>query len=478
VRTEEARVGRATTSRSDAEGRHATAVATERPGNEQDAAAHVRHLADRAKTASRDVATASDSVRRSALERIASAIDGATSAILAANVEDVAAAQDIIARGELSLASLQRLRLDSQKLQEMAEQVRAVAALEDPIGRVVERTLLDDGLVLERVTCPLGLIAAVIEARPDAMTQITALALRSGNAVLLKVGTEATRTARVLLSTMHEALAAAPGVPSDAVAMVEGRPAVDALLSLDGVIDLVVPRGSYALVRSIQARTRIPVMGHADGICHVYVDAAADVDMAVEIVLDSKVQYPAACNSVEAVLIHADAAPRVVPPLVRRLKEAGVEIRGCARTRELVPDVSLTPASDADWGAEYGDLVLAMKVVDDIETAVSHVNNYGSGHTDAIVTADARAAEYFLSHVDSAGVFHNASTRFADGYRYGLGAEVGISTGKLHARGPVGLAGLTSYKYVLHGSGQVVASYVGPKARPFVHKALRIDAHP
>ncbi len=464
------------TSRGDAQGRQGGAVELKRPGNEQDAAAQVRHLAVLAKAASRDVATASDAVRRAALERIASAIEGETRAILAANLEDVAAADEVIARGELSLASLQRLRLDDEKVQAMAEQVRAVAALEDPIGRVVERTLLDDGLVLERVTCPLGLIAAVIEARPDAMTQIAALALRSGNAVLLKVGTEATRTARVLLSTMHAALAARPGVPRDAVAMVEGRPAVDALLSLDGGIDLVVPRGSYALVRSIQARTRIPVMGHADGICHVYVDAAADVAMAVDIVLDSKVQYPAACNSVETVLIHADAAPRVLPSLARRLKEAGVEIRGCDRTRELVPDTSLTPAGDADWGAEYGDLVLAMKVVDDIEAAVSHVNTYGSRHTDAIVTADARAAEYFLTHVDSAGVFHNASTRFADGYRYGLGAEVGISTGKLHARGPVGLSGLTSYKYVLHGSGQIVASYVGPEARSFVHQRLRVDA--
>jgi glutamate-5-semialdehyde dehydrogenase len=273
------------------------------------------------------------------------------------------------------------------------------------------------------------------------------------------------------MELIHRALAGSE-IPSHAVAAVEGRAAVEALLALDDVIDLVVPRGSKALVRFVQARTRIPVLGHADGICHVYIDAAADGRMATEIVVDSKVQYPAACNAVETVLVHAAVAGSVIPPLVDRLTGLGVEVRGCERTRLLAPAHDLAAATAADWETEYGDLVLAMKVVDRLEDAVRHINRHGSHHTDGIVTGDERAAAYFLAHVDSAGVFHNVSTRFADGYRYGFGAEVGISTGKLHARGPVGLDGLTTYKYLLSGSGHVVASYVGPEARSFRHERL------
>lgn len=444
--------------------------ASDAPGDTD--AASVRALAVRAKDASRLVATATDDARRAALERIARAVEAHAEAALRANAADVAVAEAMVASGELSPASMQRLHLSRQKLAEMAAQVRAVAALPDPCGRVLERTLLDEGLTLERVSCPLGVIAAVIEARPDAVTQIAALALRSGNAVVLKVGREATRSARALVAAIHEALHDDASVPANAVALVEGRTAVDALLALDDLVDLVVPRGSNALVRSVQSRTRIPVLGHADGVCHVYLDAAANAEMAADIVLDAKTTYPAACNAVETVLVHADAAPRVLPPLLARLAAAGVEVRADDRARALAPESPLVPATGADWGTEYGDLILALRVVDSLADAVAHVNRHGSGHTDAIVTDDAHAAEWFLSHVDSAGVYHNASTRFADGFRYGLGAEVGISTGRLHARGPVGLEGLASYRWVLRGEGQTVGQYTGPDARPFAHRRL------
>ncbi|MBX6333307.1 MAG: glutamate-5-semialdehyde dehydrogenase [Gemmatimonadaceae bacterium] len=432
----------------------------------------VERIAARAKGASRTLAVAPAAERDGALLAIAAALDAHAAAILAANAEDVAAAEGDVAGGRMTRALLDRLRLDAAKLAGMAHQVRAVAALPDPIGRVLARTRLDEGLELHKVACPLGLLAAFLEARPDAVTQIAALALKSGNAVVLKPGHEAERTTRALLAAIHSALRGRATTPADAVAMVEGRAAVDTLLGLEGTVDLVIPRGSNALVRAVQARTRIPVLGHADGICHVYIDAAADARMAVDIVVDAKVQYPAACNAVETVLLHTDAAPRILAPLLDRLAGHGVEVRACERTRALARGRSLTPASDDDWSTEYGALIVALKLVGCLEDAVEHINRYGSHHTDTIVTGDPRAAAYFLGRVDSAGVFHNASTRFSDGYRYGLGAEVGISTGKLHARGPVGLVGLTTYKYLLHGSGQTVAAYTGPNARPFRHEAL------
>ena len=355
--------------------------------------------------------------------------------------------------------------------------VRAVAALGDPVGRVLRHTLLDDGLELQQVASPIGVVAAIFEARPDAMTQIAALALRSGNAAILKAGSEATNTARALASAIHGALDGDVHVPSDAIALVEGREAVDVLLGLPEYIDLVVPRGSKALVRSIQARTRIPVLGHAEGVCHVYIDAAADATMAIDIVVDAKVQYPAACNAVEVVLVHRDAAA-VVPPLVDRLLAHGVTIAACARCRSLAPGRPLDLATESDWRTEFGELRLALCLVDDLTEAVAQVNEHGSHHTDAIVTADPAAAAYFLAHVDSASVMHNASTRFADGFRYGLGAEVGVSTGKLHARGPVGLDGLMSARWLLRGSGQVVSTYSGAAARPFRHERIEGGGRP
>jgi len=426
--------------------------------------------AHQAKNAARTLRTTPSFGRAEALHHIAAALVSGASRILAANSQDL----ELATAAGLGVSLIQRLRLNPDKINDMATQVCAVAAQDDPIGRLLSATQLDDGLVLHQVSCPLGVILAIIEARPDAISQIAALAIKSGNTVLLKVGTEAKYTAGAVIEIMHDALVSHGVVPPDAVTLVDGRAAIDVLLQKDDLIDLVIPRGSTAMVRSIMARTRIPVMGHAAGVCHIYVDAAADVDMAITILLDAKIQYPAACNSVETALVHASIAPRLLGQLVDRLAAAGVEVRGCSKTQTCVTSRTIRAATSDDWGAEYSDLVLAIRVVDDIDAAIAHIGQYGSGHTEGIVTSDATAAAYFLARVDAAGVFHNASTRFADGYRYGLGAEVGISTGKLHARGPVGLAGLTTYKYLLYGDGHIVASYVGAGARTFQHVPLLV----
>jgi glutamate-5-semialdehyde dehydrogenase len=405
------------------------------------------------------------------LERIAVRLSERAAEILAANALDVVDATGEVAAGRLARPLLDRLKLDAGKLAGMIAGVRAVKELEDPSGKVVARTLLDDGLELRKVTCPLGLLTVIFESRPDAVTQISALAIKSGNAVILKGGREAARTTAALVAAIREGLRDVTEVPEGAVESVAGRAEVDALLALEGIIDLVIPRGSNELVRSVQARTRIPVLGHSEGVCHVYVDAAADPEMAARIVLDSKLQYVAACNAAETLLVHRDAAERFLVPLLTTLRKAGIELRGCPETRRLAPGLT-GEATEADWRTEYSAPILAVRVVAGVEEAIAHVNEFGSGHTDTIVTEDAAAAGRFLEEVDAAGVYHNASTRFADGHRYGFGAEVGISTSKIHARGPVGLEGLVTTKYKLYGSGQVVADYSGPAARPFLHRKL------
>lgn len=418
-------------------------------------------LARSAKAACAALANSTGAARNAALARIAAALETDAPAILAANARDQEAAEVACRNGELTEGMLSRLRLDHGRLQTMISQVLAVAALDDPLGRILLRSTLDEGLLLERVSCPIGLIAAIFEARPDAVTQTVALALKSGNAVLLKPGREIVHTAEALARSIHGVLDGSDGIGPQCVAVVEGRDSVDAMLALEGVVDLVVPRGSNAMVRSIRERTRIAVLGHADGICHVFVDAQAETGMAVRIVVDSKVQYPAACNAAEVILVDARAAERVIDPIVAALAERGVDVRGCERTRAIAAGRAIIPASENDFVTEFGGLVVAIRIVDGVKEAVTHINEHGSHHTDSMVTDDAAAAEYFLAHVDSAGVFHNVSTRYADGYRYGLGAEIGISTGKLHARGPVGLEGLTTYKYLLRGAGHTVGGGSG-----------------
>lgn len=425
----------------------------------------LRERATAARRASRVLAAAPAVVRNAALETLAKTLEQHASEVLAANHADVEAAA-----GVLPGATLQRLRLDAKKFAEMVAGVRAVAALPDPLGQVRLRRRLAEGLELTQLTCPLGVLAVIFEARPDAATQIGSLALKSGNAVLLKGGKEALHTNRALATVIREALADTAGVPAAAVQFLEGREEVDELLALDGLVDLVIPRGSSELVRSIQARTKIPVLGHAEGICHVFVDASAEQAMAIGIVLDAKTQYPAACNAAETLLLHREAAPRLLRPLADALASAGVALKGCARCRAQLP--GLEAAVETDWDTEYGDLVLAVKMVDSIDEAIAHIHAHGSGHTECIVSEDPAQAERFLLEVDAAGVYHNASTRFADGYRYGFGAEVGISTGRIHARGPVGLDGLLTTKYLLRGHGDRVADFRGSDARTYLHEDL------
>ena len=429
----------------------------------------VRALAQAAKQAARCIASSSIEQRNQALEEIARALERSAPEILEANAQDVAEAKPALDRGELSKALLDRLKLSAEKLQAMIEGVRAVIALPDPVGRVLDRVELDSGLEVEKVSCPLGLLAVIFEARPDAVTQITSLAIKSANSVILKPGREVERTARAIVETIRAALRS-QSIPEASVINIQQRAEVRELLKLDDLIDLVIPRGGYDLVRFVQSNTRIPVLGHAEGVCHIYVDAAADFDMALDIIDDAKTDYPAVCNAVETVLVDQTIAGTFLPLLAARMKEKGVRLRGSVEVVSAIPDVAVEPVAEDEWHTEYGDLILALKIVPGVNEAIDHIQRFGSAHTDAIVTNDPNAARTFLQRVDSASVFHNASTRFADGYRYGFGAEVGISTSRLHARGPVGLEGLTTYKYVLRGHGHVVSDYRGPKARPFLHR--------
>ena len=429
----------------------------------------VRALAQGAKQAARCIASSPLEQRDQALEEVARALERSAREILEANAQDVKKAEAALGRGELSKALVDRLRLSRQKLQSMIDGVRAVVTLPDPIGRVLDRVELDTGLELEKVSCPLGLLAVIFEARPDAVTQIAALAIKSANAVILKPGREVERTARVIVDHIRAALRSR-AIPESLVTNIQQRAEVHELLKLDHWIDLVIPRGGYDLVRYVQSNTRIPVLGHSEGVCHIYVDAAADFEMALTIIDDAKTDSPAVCNAVETVLVDQGIAGRFLPLLAARMKERGVRLRGCPHSVNAIHDVAVEPVADDEWHTEYGDMILALKVVGGVDEAIEHIRRFGSAHTDAIVTNDPNAARLFLQQVDSAGVFHNASTRFSDGYRYGFGAEVGISTSKLHARGPVGLEGLTTYKYVLRGHGHVARDYQGPRARPFLHR--------
>jgi glutamate-5-semialdehyde dehydrogenase len=427
-------------------------------------------LAQAAKDASRAVATSSLEERNRALEAIALGLEQAQDRILAANAEDLRYARAGLQRGELSGSLVERLKLSPEKLASMIAGVRAVAQLPDPIGRVLDRILLDNGLVLEKISRPLGLLAVIFEARPEALTQIGSLAIKSGNAVILKPGREVEQTARVLVEVIRRALREQSALPENLVAGVHQRTDVDELLKLDGIVDLVIPRGSYALVRHVQSSTRIPVLGHSEGICHIYVDATAEFDMALNVIDDAKTDYPAACNSVETVLVHQSIAQSFLPLLYARMIKRGVRMRGCAATRAVLADANLDLVRDDEWHTEYSDLILAVKVVANLEEAMAHIARYGSGLTDAIITEDAEAARKFLEQVDSTGVYHNCSTRFNDGFRYGFGAEVGISTSRIHARGPVGLDGLTTYKYILRGRGHMARDFQGPDAKRFLHE--------
>lgn len=394
--------------------------------------------------------------------------DPATRAgVVAENARDVAAAADEVEAGRLGAAQAKRLPLDSGKIDSAIDGLRQLAGMPELVNRRTVHRELDAGLILDRVTVPLGLLGVVFEARPEALVQITGLAWKSGNAAVLKGGREARRSNRVLHAVAARVLER-NGVPPGALVLLEDRAEVDALLALSGDVDMLVARGGADFIRHVRARTRIPVMAHADGICHTYLHAPLDAAMAAKVLVDAKCSYPAACNAVET-LLWSPGAEAALAACVGALRAKNVELRACAATRALHAD--LKPATDADWDTEYGALVLSVKRVDDLDGALAHVARHGSRHTDAIVTSDAAAAQRFLTEVDAGCVFWNASTRFSDGYRFGLGAEVGISTDKLHARGPVGVEGLLTYKWILRGAGHATAEY-GPGGRAFTHRDL------
>jgi glutamate-5-semialdehyde dehydrogenase len=422
-------------------------------------------LAQTTRQAARQLATTSTAVRDHAIAAIADALQTNAPDILAANAADCEAAK---ANG-LGSALYARLKLDEAKLQGAIVGVRDVGKLADPLGTVQIHRELDQGLELKRVSCPLGVLGVIFEARPDAVMQISSLAIKSGNGVILKGGQEAVRSCEALVKAIRAGLAQTE-IDPNVVQLLTTREETVALLKLDEYVDLIIPRGSNSFVQFVQNNTRIPVLGHADGICHLYVDAKVNVAQAVTIAVDSKTHYPAACNAIETLLVHQAIAPTFLPAVAAALQTKSVELRGDAATCEILSGI--TKATNEDWETEYSDLILAIRIVDDLESAMVHINTYGSRHTEAIATTNLATARQFMNQVDAAGVYHNCSTRFADGFRYGFGAEVGISTQKMPPRGPVGLEGLVTYKYELTGDGHIAATYTGNAAKPFTHKDL------
>ncbi|MBF0288308.1 MAG: glutamate-5-semialdehyde dehydrogenase [SAR324 cluster bacterium] len=392
--------------------------------------------------------------------------------ILQANQKDQEAAQMMVDQGKLSSSAYKRLLLNEEKIEQMALNMESVAQLPDPVGKVKQAIRLDQGLDLYQVTCPIGVLLIIFESRPEVVVQISALAIKSGNAVILKGGSEAQYSNQVLTEVIREALESFDFMPEEAINLLNTRDEVSQVLQMSEYIDLIIPRGSNALVQHIQAHSKAPVLAHADGICHVYLDESADPQKCEEIVLDAKLQYPAVCNAMETLLVHQNIPETLLAQILLKLQDAHVELKVCPITRERMknsPSLQLKDAVEEDWSTEYTDLILSIKSVSSLEEAVAHINSYGSKHTDAIVTENQENAEWFMNQVDTASAFWNASTRFADGFRYGFGAEVGISTNKTHARGPVGLDGLVIYKFKLYGQGQGVGRYEGKK---FLHETI------
>lgn len=426
----------------------------------------VLESARRAKAAALQLAAIDSKTKNQALELCIEMLQERREEIFRANEADLLQSQ----RDELALPLQKRLRFDQNKLDEVISGLRSLQGLADPVGQTLAATQLAEGLDLYRVSCPIGVIGMIFESRPDALVQISSLCLKSGNAVLLKGGSEAKHTNSILKEIIQTATARA-GIPEEWIQLLESREDVNALLKLDEYVDLIIPRGSNEFVRYIMENSNIAVLGHADGICHCYVDEFADVDMAVKLVVDSKTQYVAVCNATETLLVHQGIAEEFLPQLKVAMDQKQVELVGCEATRGII---QVAAATETDWKTEYLDYKLSIKVVADLAEAINHINNYGSGHTDAIITKDPRRAAEFMELVDSGNVFWNCSTRFSDGFRYGFGAEVGISTNKIHARGPVGLDGLVIYKYKVIGHGQIVADFAEQRQK-FTHKRLERD---
>ncbi len=414
---------------------------------------------DSSKMASTDIA-----VRNAALEKIAESLLAGKERIFEANAKDMERAQ----ADNISPAVIKRLKFSEAKLSDAIAGIHNLIALPDPLFQIQLKRQLDEGLTLVRETCPIGVIGVIFEARPDAMVQIASLCIKSGNCAILKGGSETRETNKLLFELIYEA-ALSSGLPQGCLFQAEQRDEVAELLACHESVDLLIPRGSNAFVQYIMNNTKIPVLGHADGICHIYVDKDFDLEKAIPVIIDAKTQYTAACNAVETLLVHQDALEKLMPPLQKAFEEYKISLRA---TSDIADRYGSELATEEDFSTEYLDLIISAKTVENIDEAIWHINKYGSHHTDCIITEDNKAAEYFMRMVDSAGVYQNCSTRFADGFRYGFGAEVGISTGKIHARGPVGLEGLVTYKYKLFGNGQIVGDYASGR-KSFHFKDLK-----
>ena len=424
---------------------------------------NLHELSLRARNAFYDLSVSPAVQRNQAVLFLAEIINNRFDGISDANREDLNAAR------EENLASplLHRLVFDEKKLSQTSEGLKALASLPDPLGSTTYAMEITQGLSLYRVICPIGVIGVIFESRPDALIQIASLCIKSGNAVLLKGGREALRTNQILCDCVREALVRA-GLPADAAQLLESREDVASMLKEDGLIDLIIPRGSRSFVQYIMDNSRIPVLGHSDGICHVYIDEFADPESAVRIALDSKAQNVSVCNAAETILVHEKIAEKILPSLAEVLTKAGVEIRGDSAVSRII---QCSPASDADWASEYLDYIVSVRIVSSLAEAVRHINTFGSHHTDCICTENSENASAFMQRVDSSGVYWNVSTRFSDGFVYGFGAEVGIATGKIHARGPMGLEGLTTYKYKMIGKGHTMAEMKNG-TRAYTHRKL------
>ncbi|MDD3419303.1 MAG: glutamate-5-semialdehyde dehydrogenase [Candidatus Gastranaerophilales bacterium] len=430
----------------------------------------LENIAISAKKASYTLASLDEKTKNKALEAIAKALEANKEVIFEANQKDIEQGQKLLIEGKISEAILGRLKLDEPKLRDVIQGFYDVIKLPDPVNKSLSETELDKGLTLKKISCPIGVIGVIFESRPDVIPQIVALAIKSANAVILKGGSEALHTNEALIDVIKTTLESLETFPLGAINLIKTREDVKELLSMEKYVDLIIPRGGNALVKFIKENTKIPVLGHANGICHIYIEESADLKMATDICIDAKTQYPSACNAVETILINKEVKDSFIESLLESMQNAEITIKGDEKIQTL--GTNIEPATEDDWKTEYSAKIVSIKIVNDIIEAIDHINEYGSGHTDCIITKDKFQAKIFMDLVDSAGVYHNASTRFADGFRYGLGAEVGISTNKTHARGPVGLEGLTIYKYKMFGNGQIVATYTGDKAKKFTHKKL------
>ena len=425
-------------------------------------------IAKNAKLSALKMTQISSTLKNEVLLKIAENIELSKQQIFDANALDLKLSQE----SGISSALLGRLKLDENKLRDMVQGVKDVAKLEDPINKILDETELDEGLILKKISCPIGVLGIIFEARPDVISQISALAIKSSNVVILKGGKEATNTNKTIAQIINDTLNTFSDFPKNVINLVFSREDIQEMLKLDSYIDLIIPRGSNQLVKYIKENTKIPVLGHADGICHIFVDKDADINKALEICIDSKIQYPSACNAVETILLHKDIAENFLNDFNKLCQKSDVTLKGCKKTCEILNDIQ--KANEEDWQTEYSAKIVSVKIINSLEDAVEHINFYGSHHTDCIITENIQNAEIFMNNVDSAGVYHNVSTRFADGFRYGFGAEIGISTNKTHARGPVGLEGLTIYKYKLYGNGQTVKDYANG-TKKFTHKKILHD---